>query len=317
MFDFIIHNGDLAYNLDSNAGVTGTEFLTNIEAASATTPYVVTAGNHEFMGTSETYYKNWFLGQTKLGTSSGSANPIMYYSFDVGTKLHVAVISTEVYCEDTANIIPQHQWLAKDLAAVRARTVQPWILVFGHRQMYIGSGSYLHARLMRLGLQCNDSTLQHCDYTKSCDSKKDCGYSIEQLFTQYKVDMYFAGHVHTYNRMFPISADLTFEAQDADKYSNPQHPVYVVSGAAGTQSSPTSDFMSGSPLASPTAKAVTGYSFSLVTVHNDTHLELEQNDITTGDIVDTFWIVKDKSLPPWSKTTALTLDADTQTICDQ
>ena len=37
-----------------------------------------------------------------------------------------------------------------------------------------------------LGLQCNDSTLQHCDYTP-CDSMKDCGYSIEKLFAQYKV----------------------------------------------------------------------------------------------------------------------------------
>jgi len=269
------------------------------------------------MDTSETYYKNWFLGQTLLGTSSGSADPIMYYSFDVGSNLHIVVISTEVYCEDHGNLIAQHDWLAKDLAAVRARSVQPWILAFGHRQIYIGSTSSLHSRLMRLGLQCNDSTLQYCDYTNACSSNKDCGYSIEKLFAQYKVDMYFAGHVHTYNRMYPISGNLTYETQDKDTYSNPQHPVYVISGAAGTQSQPSSELGVGDPLASPTAVSVAGYSFSLVKLYNDTHLELEQNDISTGDIVDTFWIVKDSKLPPWSKTTALTIDSDSEVVCDQ
>jgi hypothetical protein len=38
--------------------------------------------------------------------------------------------------------------------------------------------------------------------------------------------------------MYPISDELTYEAQDSTTYVNPQHPTYVVSGAAGTQSSP-------------------------------------------------------------------------------
>jgi hypothetical protein len=315
-FDFIIHNGDLAYNLASNSGATGIDFLTNIEAVSATIPYIVTAGNHEFMETSEAYYKNWFLGQTLLGQKSGSADPIMYYSFDIGTKLHIVVISTEVYCEDKSNLIPQYTWLAKDLAAVRARKEQPWILAFGHRQIYIATTSTLHSRLMRLGLQCTDSTLKTCDYDTPCKSGKDCGYSIEQLFAQYKVDMYFAGHEHTYNRMYPISPDLKFEAQDAGTYINPQHPVYVVSGAAGTDNTPPTEVL-GSSLDSPTAASAGGYSFSLLQIFNSTHLRLQQNDVTTAKIVDSFWIVKDSSRPAWNKTATLTIDADTQLVCDQ
>ena len=45
------------------------------------------------MGNSEAYYNNWFLGQTKLGVSSGSTDPIMYYSFDIGALVHVVVVS--------------------------------------------------------------------------------------------------------------------------------------------------------------------------------------------------------------------------------
>jgi len=315
-FDFIIHNGDLAYNLDSNSGDTGTTFLTNLESVSAIMPYVVTPGNHEFMGTSETYYDNWFLGQTLLGKNSNSTDPIQHYSFDVGTKLHVVGISSEVYCEDKNNIVGQWNWLKNDLAAVRKRTVQPWIFVLGHRQIYIGTESTFHSRLMRFGLQCNDSSLQHCDYTP-CKSGKNCGYSIEKLLNDYHVDIYFAGHVHTYNRMYPITPDMTYETQDETTYLNPQHPVYVVSGAAGTESSPPTAVHAKDPFASPTVKSVSGYSFSLVTVYNSTHLRLVQNDITTAKIADDFWIEKDSKKAPWSKTAALTIDTDTALICDQ
>ena len=39
--------------------------------------------------------------------------------------------------------------------------------------------------------------------------------------------------------MYPISPDHTYEAQDSTTYLNPQNPVYVVSGAAGTENSPS------------------------------------------------------------------------------
>lgn len=60
--------------------------------------------------------------------------------------------------------------------------------------------------------------------------------------------MVIAGHKHTYNRMFPISSALTYETQNPSLYINPQSPVYIVSGAAGTQSSPSVSGMFSSPL---------------------------------------------------------------------
>jgi len=316
-FDFIVHNGDLAYNLGSKSGSVGVDFLKSIEPVTSILPYMVTPGNHEFMDSSEPYYNNWFLGQTSLGTTSGSSEAIMWYSFDVGTKLHMIMISTEVYCEDTDNLVAQYKWLEQDLASVRARDEQPWIVAFGHRQIYINDESTLHSRLMRLGLQCTDPSLQKCDYTESCKDGVNCGYSIQELFEKYKVDMYFAGHEHTYVRMYPITSNLTYETQASDVYINPQHTTYIVSGAAGTQSTPSKMTAKSSAAATPTAAAVGGYTFSYFKVYNSSLLSLEQIDVTTGTTVDSFSIEKDSSKPAWTKTTSFALTADTQTVCDQ
>ncbi len=60
-------------------------------------------------------------------------------------------ISTEVYCEDTGNLQAQYSWLQKDLQATKSRNPMPWVVVFGHRQMYMGPISTHASRLMRLG----------------------------------------------------------------------------------------------------------------------------------------------------------------------
>jgi len=318
-FDFVVHNGDLAYNLASSFGAVGEDFLTNIEPISSVIPYLLTPGNHEFMNASEAYYSSWFLGQATLGTSSGSTNPLMWYSFDVGEKLHVVAISTEVYCEDTNNLEVQYAWLQNDLNDVKKRTVQPWVVVFGHRQMYYGPSSAFHARLMRLGLQCQDASLKTCSYTP-CVTGVNCGYSLEKLFDDFKIDIFFVGHYHLYQRNFPISSNLTFETQAMDVYYNPQHPVHIISGAAGTQSTAPHihhPVPVAAPRASPAAVTNDGYSFSYFRVYNLTHVSLDQIEITTGKILDSFFIVKDPLRPVWTKTAPFTQISDGNHVCDQ
>jgi acid phosphatase len=52
---------------------------------------------------------------------------------------------------------------------------------------------------------------------------------LEPLFLQYDVDMYFCGHVHWYERMYPVA-----QGQITQKdYNNPTVPVYIVNGAGG------------------------------------------------------------------------------------
>jgi len=183
--------------------------------------------------------------------------------------------------------------------------------------MYINTESFFHSRLMRLGLQCNDSTLQYCNPATPC-SGVNCAYSIQELFETFRIDVYFAGHVHTYERMFPISSNTTYEVQDDSVYTNPQHPVYVVSGAAGTQTtldSSTSEIIKNNPVL-PTVVSSGGYSFSSFRVFNFTHLELTQIDVSTGKTVDSFYIVKDASLPVVKKMASFSLSKDKETECN-
>jgi hypothetical protein len=42
---------------------------------------------------------------------------------------------------------------------------------------------------------------------------------------QYGVDMYFAGHVHSYERQWP-----TYQGVPYTSYADPEAPVYIISG---------------------------------------------------------------------------------------
>ena len=46
-FDVIMHVGDFAYNLDTNNGQNGLNFMANVQAIAARIPYMVLPGNHE------------------------------------------------------------------------------------------------------------------------------------------------------------------------------------------------------------------------------------------------------------------------------
>ncbi len=46
-FDAILHVGDFGYDLDSDNGHVGDEFMRQIESVAAYVPYMTCAGNHE------------------------------------------------------------------------------------------------------------------------------------------------------------------------------------------------------------------------------------------------------------------------------
>jgi hypothetical protein len=43
--------------------------------------------------TDEAIYRGWFRGQIPLGQSSGSPDPVMWHSYDIGEKLHLVGVS--------------------------------------------------------------------------------------------------------------------------------------------------------------------------------------------------------------------------------
>ncbi|KAF1315179.1 Calcineurin-like phosphoesterase, partial [Globisporangium splendens] len=159
-------------------------------------------------------------------TESGGVKN-MWYSFDYAS-LHFTSISSETDFPDApensfmgenlnGHFGNQLQWLEADLKAANAnRDAVPWLIVGMHRAMYTlnavdGDGNPTGV----------SSALQR---------------AFEALFLRYKVDVVVAGHVHAYERHFPIAKGKKIAdgvSSDGKTYTAPKAPVYLVTGAAG------------------------------------------------------------------------------------
>ena len=104
----------------------------------------------------------------------------------------------------------QVQWLQKDLASVD-RSKTPWVFAMTHRPMYSSEVS---------------------------SYQKHMRNAFEQILLDNKVDAYFAGHIHWYERMYPLGANQTIVM---DNYvnnntyitGNGKSLAHLVNGQAG------------------------------------------------------------------------------------
>ncbi|KAK6040951.1 Ser/Thr phosphatase family protein [Cooperia oncophora] len=128
--DMVLHVGDFAYNLDTDDGNVGDEFLRQIEPIAAYVPYMVAVGNHE-----AAYNFSHYVSRFTMPRSEHN----LFYSFDLG-RAHFIIFSTEFYFYTNygwSQILNQWNWLIDDLTrANNNRANVPWILTFGHRPMY-------------------------------------------------------------------------------------------------------------------------------------------------------------------------------------
>ncbi|KAJ6110923.1 hypothetical protein N7486_003158 [Penicillium sp. IBT 16267x] len=155
----------------------------------------------------ETDYPNspeWpFIADTKGKDALPAANETT--STDSGP---FGQIDDNNYLNKTA--YQQYQWLAEDLAAVD-RTATPWIIVMGHRPMYSSQVS---------------------------SYQKEIRLAFEDLFLEFGVDLFVAGHIHWYERMTPMGKNSTIDYSSMKNnntyYTNPGVSMaLVVNGMAG------------------------------------------------------------------------------------
>ncbi|KAK5986130.1 Purple acid phosphatase [Trichostrongylus colubriformis] len=193
--DMVMHVGDFAYNLDTDDGRVGDQFLRQIEPIAAYVPYMTAVGNHE-----RTEFESVLLRQ-----NFPFAQPLFFYlllSFDLGSA-HFVIFSTEFYFSTEygwSQILNQWNWLIEDLSKANDnRANVPWILTFGHRPMYCsdfdGDDCTKYESIIRTGLP------------------KTHAYGLEKLFYEYGVDVEIWAHEHTYERMWPVY-NRTDEVQD-------------------------------------------------------------------------------------------------------
>mmetsp|Transcript_86925 Transcript_86925/g.246309 ORF Transcript_86925/g.246309 Transcript_86925/m.246309 type:complete len:386 (-) Transcript_86925:319-1476(-) len=227
--DSFIHSGayvqfdyEIAYN----------EFMEQIEPFAAIKPVMVLPGNHE----AECHSPNCQLSSTKVHQLSNfsayvhrfrmpydesGATSNMWYSFDV-PPIHFVNIDTETDYKNApndsytpftsngnfANGGSWTEWLEADLDKVD-RSHTPFVFVGGHRPIY---------------------SVTSCDSNGNpADDSANLQAAIEDIMYSHEVDVYFAGHKHSYERSYPVYK----AAKESDSYDAPRAPVHVVTGAGG------------------------------------------------------------------------------------
>merc|ERR1711957_107582 len=75
--------------------------------------------------------------------------------------------------------------------------------------------------------------------TENCNSSaKDMRDLLEEILQKNKVDLILAGHVHAYERLFPIYNDMVDNESlrnNKNTYVNPKYPAHIVCGCGGNK----------------------------------------------------------------------------------
>jgi len=287
MFDLVIHVGDFAYDMYEENGRRGDDFMAQIEPVASSVPYMTCPGNHE-------YHYNFSNYKARFNMPGDDGK--MFYSFTVGPIRFISV-STEYYyyyLEDFM-VVDQHSWLEKELQKANTaeeRKKHPWLVVFGHRPMYCSN---------------ND----HDDCT-TYETKTRIGFppfyvlGMEDLLYKYGVDVAVWAHEHSYERLLPLyNKQIMSGADSKHPYTNPGGPVHITSGSAGCREK-HDEFIRDPPEWS--AFRSTDYGFTIMEVANTTHMHIKQLSTENNlQVVDQFWLIKDKHGPYQSKVYIITM----------
>ena len=304
------HAGDISYADDSFTHVgcftefcyedVFNQYMNMIEPFASSKYYMTAPGNHE----ADCHDANCMLSKEKreklsnftaynsrfLMPSTQSNAHNMHYSFNYG-NIHFISIDTETGYPgaplETRYILPcggfaeQMDWLEQDLIeANKNRAEFPWIFVAGHRPIYFGDAVNLEVQT-----------------------------AFEDLFYKYNVDMYFAGHVHHYERDYP-----TYRNVSEMSYNNPRATTFVQVGGPGNDEMQNvsstikvdKTFDTISPKDKYKANSMSGtwtamyddenrVGVSKVTIIDDNNLKFEYIRTSTGEVYDTINLYRDHS----------------------
>ena len=286
--DMVFHAGDIGYADDSflispfymTYENVYNGYMNWFQNVSTQMPYMVCPGNHE----SECHSPACIINHKKYGLplsnftafnhrwhmpseeSGGHKNSNMWYSFNFGTVHYVSLnTETDFPGAEEERTGDSHignfpagsfgkkgeymQWLENDLKVADQRRQsksalgRPWIVAVGHRP-----------------------------YDDIVEAAK--------LFEKYRVDVYMAGHKHSYVR------------SDGGPYGN--DTMYVVAGGAGCDEMKqgVEEFEGkGMPALHQVVATSKRYSSGVMTT-NATHLKWELLDSVTGQVIDSFELSK-------------------------
>lgn len=259
-YELVVHAGDIAY---AGTGKTWEfEFMWDlfgrqVEVYADHVPYMTAVGNHEHYFNYTSYNARFQMPSERSG---GYKN--FWLSFD-HTYAHWIFMSTE---HDYTPGSEQYQWLEADLAKANAnRGQRPWIFLVGHRPMFCSVTS-------EYGAHSPGATFQK---------------NIEPLMLKWGVDVYWSGHEHLYERMWPTKNGTVPYTYENRVYNRPGIPTHVVIGSAGA-------FVSGEwtqPRPAWSAFREQQYGYGRLTL-NATAFHWEYLSTNIEGVRDEFWLVR-------------------------
>ncbi|CAG9328406.1 unnamed protein product [Blepharisma stoltei] len=269
----ILHMGDIAYDLDTDNGKIGDDYLNMVEPIVASFPYMVEPGNHESFN-NYSHYKSRF-NMPHNGDNQGTG---YFYSLNLG-PVHFVLINSNSYFHSSyqTEAEVQTQWLSNDLAlANQNREIRPWIVVLMHHPLYCSQ-------------QLNDSSIMD-----NCANQPAVIRPIlEDIFYNNSVDLVLQGHVHNYERDAAIYKNLTVNSEfdSQNMHVNANAPIYIESGGAGNYEK--NNPVSNTP--APYARYLSSdYGYGRLTAFNTTHMYWEQFSSQALTEIDCVWIIKDR-----------------------
>eukprot|EP01090_Pellita_catalonica_P002048 TRINITY_DN11725_c0_g1_i2.p1 TRINITY_DN11725_c0_g1~~TRINITY_DN11725_c0_g1_i2.p1 ORF type:complete len:448 (+),score=66.84 TRINITY_DN11725_c0_g1_i2:102-1445(+) len=278
---FILHVGDFSYADDRPSHLyepIWNEFFARISNISRHYPYMVLPGNHEYQsGPPVLKYSQYFVDfnkrflmpkKTAEERNGKAESDNMWWSM-THQNIHLLAIDTETdYTNapyDHVHFGEQLDFVRKDLekaAAARDRGEISWIIATGHRPLYSSA---------------NQSYIQH-----AIPPLQD---AFEDLFHKYGVDVYFCGHVHSYERTYPV-----YHGKRQGGYHNPAGLVEIVVGGAGNMEGLVTNYVTTNEWSAKTFYET--QSWGLLHVVSDKILKWELLSSADNSVVDSVEITK-------------------------
>lgn len=286
--DAVFHGGDISYATGYMA--VWDFFLDQIAPIAGGALYLTTVGNHESdWPDSPSYYTG-----TDSGGECGVAATLLlpmpqpastnkpWWSYDVGL-FHIVGMSTEH--NFTVNS-PQWLWLQQDLQAVN-RSLTPWVLLNGHRAMYINSD---YGGSASSDIAVMDLLIQQ----------------VEPLLWQHRVNLAFYGHNHAVQRQTAVLNKTVVQTSFAEVdgltgavthlHRDPQATVHMVVGTGGAAF--TVNYVT--PYPAWSEMVMYEYGYAIVSSVNESYLDWSWFSSTSGALLDHMVITQSTNWSqPW------------------
>lgn len=279
----VVHYGDIAYTLEAEGGKHGDRFMNGIQPIAARLPYMILPGNHEVR-------QNFSNVAMRFRMPRHEASKNHLFSYNIG-KIHFVHFSFDLLSVYPELLNITTDFLRKDLKEANAdRAHHPWIVVTSHRPIWLAGMPSYESRHF-------DASHNPDDCIPECHIPAYIYAAIEKILYEQKIDLYIAGHIHHYERMFPLYRKkiMPYNKRAGDAHHhyivNPQAPVHILQGSpvAGVVADDTTYPAKG-------IAAAKGLVSSFAAIHaiNGTHLLFENIISETGKVSDFMYLIKRK-----------------------